>query len=648
MSRKANHRNFRPSLQLLEGRTLPAISLANGVISITGTDLADTARVTYDDRGTFLNIRDDRLSVTLSNSNSSELRQYDLFRAVNTISGIRWDLNVIRVDFFGRGGNDVFSSDNSVPVVAAGESGSDSLYGGTGADTLEGGSGADYIRGDRGDDNLAGYYRGLAGAGADGNDTIAGGAGNDTLSGCAGNDTLGGDEDADSINGNDGLDTLFGGVGLDTLYGGAGNDSLHGDADADYLSGDADDDSVWGGDGNDTLYGGYGGDTLRAEAGDDRVYGNENDDELYGGGGRDSLEGGEGADTVRGDGDNDTVAGNGGTDTLYGGDGNDTMRGGDEADTIYGNEGNDTCHGGWGDDRIFGHAGDDDLYGDEGNDRLFGWLGNDELYGGADNDWLEAGSAEEAADGGSGEDFNAHVWAVDGAACTDIHQGNSDTCTFLATLSSLARTGTVDLEARISYRGDYTYIVSLYSETGMVATRSVTFDGTYITEGPGDAFDGGATFYDPAPSVEGESWVILMQRAYAGLMSFQGMVDTAEYRLSSVAYHALTGHTGEYLEPDDFSFADLSNYIADGDRTIVAGTWDDADDLTSDQLVEWHTYTVIRTRVDEAGNRFVMLRNPWGYDGGDSVTGDPDDGLVEISWADFRGSFSHMYVGDRL
>jgi hypothetical protein len=54
----------------------------------------------------------------------------------------------------------------------------------------------------------------------------------------------------------------------------------------------------------------------------------------------------------------------------------------------------------------------------------------------------------------------------------------------------------------------------------------------------------------------------------------------------------------------------------------------------SPMLVANHAYTVMG--LDSAGN--IILRNPWGTDGGQVASGTPGDGIITISWAVFKQS----------
>ncbi len=246
-----------------------------------------------------------------------------------------------RILFYGKGGNDVFSTNTSLRVFAFGGAGNDTLSGGSSADFLDGGAGGDSLSGNGGDDTL------LGGAA---NDRLRGGAGNDTLRGGDGADLLSGDQGNDALNGDNGDDRCSGGAGNDGVRGGAGNDILSGDQGNDSVNGDDGDDSVSGGDGNDVLNGSNGRDSL------------------HGGAGNDVLNGGTGDDSLSGDAGNDSLNGDTGDDSLHGGEGNDNVNGGDGSDNLNGDAGDDSLNGGSGNDTLNGGSGNDHVVSSSGND----------------------------------------------------------------------------------------------------------------------------------------------------------------------------------------------------------------------------------------------------------------------------------------
>lgn len=198
------------SVESLEGRVVLAASIGfdarQGLVSIVGSEAADVAAV---------NQQGQNIVVSLTGAGAKT------FRASQ----------VKVLDFKGLGGDDSFTNNTAIRLIADG---------GGGRDTLRGGSGADDLRGGDGDDNLFGNV---------GNDVLSGGSGNDSIDGGVGNDREYGEG---------GKDVLIGGKGDDALYGGNDNDDLYGDDGVDQLYGDAGDDHLDGRAGRDKIYGGAG------------------------------------------------------------------------------------------------------------------------------------------------------------------------------------------------------------------------------------------------------------------------------------------------------------------------------------------------------------------------------------------------------
>jgi Ca2+-binding RTX toxin-like protein len=186
----------------LEGRRLLSASLANGVLTVTGTSGAD--HIEFQKRA-------DKAQLRL------EFNGHEFKYALSSVH---------KIVAKGLGGNDLITFSGrdgglSIPSLLDGGDGNDTLEGGNGNDTLLGGNGNDHLQGKAGKDSLSG------GAG---NDTLEGGDGNDILKGDSGNDDLFGGSGNDNLSGGDGDDDLRGDSGDDSLFGGHGND--------DFLTGD--------------------------------------------------------------------------------------------------------------------------------------------------------------------------------------------------------------------------------------------------------------------------------------------------------------------------------------------------------------------------------------------------------------------------
>jgi hypothetical protein len=365
----------RLALEQLGPRELPAgISLADGVLTIAGSD--------FDDRGTVAvqNVGTPGLPVLKVVATLAH-RATPTSRYVLDDTKSYFITSVTRVVFQGEGGDDTFTNTTSQKSTALGGDGNDTLRGGRSADWLIGGAGNDWLEGGRGDDFLYGDHGFSLGGPVSitpGNDKLLGGEGNDWLDGQGADDQLNGGVGDDKLWGTAGADVLVGGEGNDKLFGGAGDDVVFGDHGISF-----------GGaappQGNDTLDGGAGDDVLDGQGGDDR------------------LDGGLGGDNLWG---------SAGADVLAGGDGGDKLFGGTGADVLKGEAGNDILDGGSDNDALSGADGNDVLKGGGGNDQLKGSSGVDTLAGGAGGDWLDGGKDGDADSltGGTGNDTFAPEW----------------------------------------------------------------------------------------------------------------------------------------------------------------------------------------------------------------------------------------------
>jgi hypothetical protein len=306
---------------------------------------------------------------------------------------------------------------------------------------------------------------------------------------------------------------------------------------------------------------------------------------------------------------------------AYGGSGDDVLTGSSAADTFFGDTGDDILTGGGGADALDGGDHNDLLIGSAGDDRLFGGDGDDILSGGDGRDWLEAGSAAEFADGGGGADWNAHVWAVGGTTATDVNQGQTGTCVVLSSLA--AATQEHSLAGRFRYLGNFSYGVQMYDPARGWLAVAVPFDGTMVQ-------DAGLNIVDPTPAAEGESWVILYQRAY--LKHFYGMDPLDGDQVASFdgepngnqAIRAILGGGAETSA--NFNAPVMRSQLLAGQTLNVGGTG--------------HRYAVIAVFQDAGGHWKVTLYNPWGYDAAHKATMDfdadgSDDGSMTMTWAEF-------------
>lgn len=331
--------------------------------------------------------------------------------------------------------------------------------------------------------------------------------------------------------------------------------------------------------------------------------------------------------------------------------GNDYLEGYNASDTLVGGAGDDTLVGYGGDDYMWGEAGNDILRGMDGNDRLYGGDGDDDLYGmgGYDylygengNDFMDSGSAGEYLNGGAGYDFNAYVTAIYGAQRDDVHQGGGPTCWLLASLSAVAVN--TNLANRITYLGSGNYRVTLYNAQGQTRYQYVNFTGERNNADPN--FN---------PNQEGESWVVIMQRAV--LQELNISITNPPGGNPVNVFPLLTGRASNWFGPPSSTTGFVPNAqaeqimsaLAQG-RHVAMCTWANSSDLATDRLVAWHCYNIVSVTRQVVWHGFlpsyqytVTVRNPWGFDGG-NATGNTSDALITLNWSDFARSISGFAV----
>jgi Ca2+-binding RTX toxin-like protein len=181
----------RLNLDSLDHRIVPSATLANGVLTINGTEGRDVI-VVRQAHGQ-LRIRGESIEV-----NGSTIRSVGV-------------ADVKRIEVSAGAGNDrVNLIGVRVAISVDAGDGDDRVFGGVGDDTIVGGGG---------DDRLFGFG---------GSDDISGGVGDDRIFGGAGDDQLLGEEGDDRVNGQVGNDNCDGGTGDDRITGGRGRDSNRG------------------------------------------------------------------------------------------------------------------------------------------------------------------------------------------------------------------------------------------------------------------------------------------------------------------------------------------------------------------------------------------------------------------------------------
>ncbi|TKA45628.1 hypothetical protein B0A54_04167 [Friedmanniomyces endolithicus] len=277
--------------------------------------------------------------------------------------------------------------------------------------------------------------------------------------------------------------------------------------------------------------------------------------------------------------------------------------------------------------------------------------------------------------------FDKPQFYVDGATPTDVHQGSSGDCWFLAALMAIsakkdlveklcvARDELVGVYGFVFYRdGEWVYEViddKLYLKVGDDDDLAIVRDwdrenkkGRYIDYDDDKLTaqlqrGGEALYFSHCKS--SETWLPLIEKAYA---KAHGDYAAVEGGYASEGIEDLTGGVGVVLNPEDIMDKDRfwREQLSQVNENFLFGGGSKRKD--SKGVVGGHAYTVLRT-FEEGDLRLLQLRNPWGRtewkgdwsDGSKLWTPEMmiklghtfgDDGVFWMSYKDFLKHFPRI------
>jgi Ca2+-binding RTX toxin-like protein len=385
----------------------------------------------------------------------------------------------------------------------------------------------------------------------------------------------------------------------------------------------------------------------------------------WGQGGDDYLEGSNADDFLADSAGNDTLVGNGGNDTLFAGAGNDVLLGGSGDDWLRGGDGADQLNGQAGADNLDGGSGDDVLIAIDSDfgDRLHGSTGSDTLWVDLDGARTDrntdpraedkvqsvtrfANGADRTLDGDRLADpavpagYTARafagnpLFAKSGPGIDDIQQGRLGDCYLLAGLGAIAKDAPQTLRQNIVDFNDGTYGVRMGNSFYRVDNDLPVSSG--FSSNPAFA----------ALGREKSMWVAVVEKAFAQYRSGQNSYASIEWGTGDEAYRAF-GYTA----------TGSSRFSAYRSATHLAN--DISSRLNSRQAVTLgfhngsgapietkHEYTVVSVERNTAGSiTGIVLRNPWGHDGGGSTDSNPGDGRITVTPSQIFRYHGTMYWG---
>jgi hypothetical protein len=248
---------------------------------------------------------------------------------------------------------------------------------------------------------------------------------------------------------------------------------------------------------------------------------------------------------------------------------------------------------------------------------------------------------------------------VDGVQASDVNQGRIGDCYFLSSMASIAKTHPELIEKAITQNADGTYTVKFHQPPGIGDVMRATGWGGVGGEGYVERFlqkfgvkpsethevvidgklpqDGGSNPY--VHNGQNELWPMLMEKAFAKM--FGGYTAIGSGGEAGSALMALTGapldHVALHKTGTDALWAKLSDASANG-YPMVATTGGSAPDP---DVITRHCYSVFGTE-EKDGQRYVVLRNPWGH--GEVGKDGADDGVFRMTVEDFQKNYNALDI----
>jgi hypothetical protein len=373
-------------------------------------------------------------------------------------------------------------------------------------------------------------------------------------------------------------------------------------------------------------------------------------DTIIGGNGREVIDGGTGNDIIRGGGNNDVLRGGDGNDNISGDAGNDFLDGGNGNDDLNGGDGADVMSGGGGSDTLIAIDGQTTDTTDPGLGTDFIWVDKngaltDVVIGGPSAEYVNevTGFENAGADrtlngdriadptplfGDQLETFSGRpLFGPNGPTVNDIEQGVLGDCWILAGLGAIANQHPDLIRANVVDFRDGTYGVRLRNSFYRV-------DNDLPVADFGDSFLNYTAF-----GQGGSMWTSIIEKAYThyrvpGANSYASIEGGFTFDL----YEAFR------LDPGFLVFSQFGSAAGLGAAIKLAMDNGQAPTIGIDVpgsplLLADHQYIILGYNVDGSGVvTDVILRNPWGIDGGIGPSGDPNDGIINITTADLFAS----------
>lgn len=234
---------------------------------------------------------------------------------------------------------------------------------------------------------------------------------------------------------------------------------------------------------------------------------------------------------------------------------------------------------------------------------------------------------------------------IDGAKPGDVQQGQLGDCYFPASMAAIAQANPDALANLIKDNGDGTYTVTFKQRdwaTGRPKDVPIKVDGDlYARSWGGPLYGHSSNSADPKKM---ELWFPLVEKAYAQWKGSYNEIGNGGM-MSDVFEDCLGVQTSSmglsYSSPDKVWDRIVSS--VDNHKPIGAGTYgeDQEAKYTNTGVYADHAYSILGYEKGDHGERFVVLRNPWGES--EPAGNGPNDGVFKLKLEDFTKLYQSMY-----
>ncbi len=229
---------------------------------------------------------------------------------------------------------------------------------------------------------------------------------------------------------------------------------------------------------------------------------------------------------------------------------------------------------------------------------------------------------------------------VDGIDYEDVIQGSIANCYMAAAFSSVALQDPDAIKNAIRENADGTFTVSFYESSyyGTPKKVEVTVDGDLPQSSMG------SLRYAKGKD-RSELWPGILEKAFAQWKG--GYEAIGNGGNAGTVFEALTGKRASYTsttyQTADQIFSRIQTATASG-KPGTAGTHgkDSGVDYNGTGVYAWHAYTIVGA-VEENGEKFIQLRNPWGSH--EHGSDGKDDGIFKMELSTFMKLYNSINLG---